>query len=153
MVSYATTADFQLKTSDTEAYDVSDLDDSERGSVQAGRIDDSLISASRDIDSVLASRGYALPLPVGEYPQLKDICVWLAWEKLNVFGDRRDEVVAHADDARMRLAEIWLIDPITGAAIPRPGAIVDPDDGNGDGFYSGQTVIGSRAGGCYVPYL
>jgi phage gp36-like protein len=150
MVAYATTADFRLKTSDSEAYDVSDLDDFDRASIQAGRIEDALLSASGDIDSILTAIGYALPLPSAVYPQLVDICVWLAWEKLNTFGDRRDEVVAHADDARMRLDHLWVINPATGAPLPRQNAIVP--GGDGKGFYNAQTVIGSRSGGCYVPY-
>lgn len=144
--SYANLTDFQRILSKSEANDISDLDDADRSSVQIGRIEGALIAASRDIDSVLARLNYLLPLTIGIYDQLVDICVFLAWEKLNVFGER-PEVVRLADNARERLEYIRLIDPVSGKEIIR-----QDESGCGDAaIYNGRTIIADRSVGVYVP--
>lgn len=141
---YATVAQFQLKLSDQEAFAVSDLDDDGRGSVQSGRIEDALVAASADIDSALILQGYSIPLPTTTtYPILSDICVYLAWEKLNTFGDRA-EVEKHANNARERLNKIRVTDA-NGNPVDRAGDVTVGGGGDGKTYYNAGTFVGNRS--------
>lgn len=138
---YATIADFELILSERESADLSDLDDVGRMSTQTGRVQNALSAASRDIDAVLYARGYTLPLSTtgAPYIQLVDIAVFLAWEKLNIFGDRA-EVKSKADNARYRLENIYLIDN-NGSPVPIGGAV---DGGAMDTGYNALPWVGDR---------
>jgi phage gp36-like protein len=135
---YATPEDFMRILSRTEAGELSQIDEtSDIADVE--KIQDALRRASLDIDSELALMGYRFPLPADVLiSQLTDICVYLAWEKMNIYGDIRETVSRLSDNARERLKRIRLFN---SGGIPID-LNVTPVDG---GRYVAPSYVSDRA--------
>jgi phage gp36-like protein len=148
--SYATAAEALIVVNQTEGVMISN-DESNELFVDTERWNDALSRKSRDIDSVIASVGYTVPvMPAPEL--LRDICIYLAWESIDVWGGRREQVVFLAEDARRRLTAIAegkaVLIGADGQPIKKPGGDVDP--GISD-RYSSSMNSGDRSRGAYSP--